>query len=54
MVQSVKNKCPRCGSDHVVHHGTTNTIKHGKRRRYKCQECPHTFYVENNKENEVE
>jgi transposase-like protein len=45
-----KNICEYCKSDHVVCHGIVKTQREGKRQRYKCQECAHTFYIEN-KEN---
>jgi transposase-like protein len=46
-----KLKCPKkdCKSTHVVSHGTVVTVNKGKRQRYKCQDCGHTFYVEGEK-----
>jgi transposase-like protein len=41
-----KVKCNRCSSEHVVSHGYVPTVKKGKRKRYKCQNCAHTFYVD--------
>jgi transposase-like protein len=37
-------KCPRCGSDHISKHGIKITVSQGRKQRYQCQECGHTFY----------
>ena len=42
-------KCKWCKSKDVVKHGSVGTVKNGERQRYKCKECFHTFYVEENK-----
>lgn len=49
--KKLKNRCPYCNSEHIVCHGTNNTVYQGKRQRYKCQEegCAHTFYLDNKK-----
>lgn len=39
-------KCKRCKSEHIVKHQIVVTVTAGKRQRYKCQECGHTFYEE--------
>lgn len=36
--------CNRCGSNHIARHGGNTTVKKGTRRRFKCQDCGHTFY----------
>jgi transposase-like protein len=42
-------KCKRCGSSHIVAHGSVTTVKSGERERCKCQNCGHTFYRDENK-----
>jgi transposase-like protein len=39
-------KCPDCFSDDIVKHGVKNTVSKGKRQRYMCNKCAHTFYKE--------
>ena len=46
-MDSLKVKCDKCFSEHVVNHGNVTTVKKGKRQRFKCQSCGHTFYSKN-------
>ena len=39
-------KCVKCNSNNIVKFGKIPTVKNGKRQRYRCQECGHTFYGE--------
>ena len=39
-------RCSRCGSSRVHKYGVVPTVKHGKKQRYRCYECGHTFYCE--------
>ena len=53
-------RCKRCvqngtigneePGDRVVHHGFNTTVKDGRKQRYKCQVCGHTFYDDNDNE----
>lgn len=44
-----ENHCPECHSTKVVKHGTVVNVS-GKRQRYKCMDCGHTFYNDKGKE----
>ena len=50
-MEKIKEKtdiiCDNCKSNHVVRHGYSITVNHGRRQRWKCQKCGHTFYAEN-------
>jgi len=35
--------CPECGSGDIVRHGYTVTKKFGRRQRFFCNKCAHTF-----------
>ena len=42
--------CPYCKtSEYTVGHGFNVTVE-GKKRRFKCQKCGHTFYNSKGKE----
>jgi transposase-like protein len=38
-----KIKCPKCGSRAVWNYGYIPT-REGKKQRYKCTDCAHSFY----------
>jgi len=38
-------KCPKCGSDKIVKFGEIPTVKSGRKKRFRCQECGRTFYA---------
>lgn len=38
-------KCPRCNSPRIWKYGFVPTIK-GRKIRYKCTDCGHSFYKE--------
>jgi len=43
VVKEEKKVCKYCGSTRVIKMGFVPTVK-GKKRRYRCNECGHTFY----------
>jgi len=40
-------KCPKCGTEETIRAGSKITSE-GKKQRYQCKKCGHTFTEESN------
>ena len=45
-VEQTFEKCPHCGSLHIVKKGFETVVPGIKKQRYKCRDCGRTFYSE--------
>ncbi|NWG11181.1 hypothetical protein HXY33_05475 [Candidatus Bathyarchaeota archaeon] len=43
-IEVEKRQCPNCKSTHINKQGFRTTRKAGKRQRYFCVDCGHSFY----------
>jgi len=39
-------KCPHCGSPHIVKKGFETVVPGKKKQRFQCRNCGKTFYLE--------
>ncbi len=40
-----EEKCPYCGSQHIVKKGFSEVRPGRKKQRWKCRDCAKTFYL---------